>query len=156
VCWIPWALLVSESILPLLLLLLLLLVMPCIAQVMIRRPFRIEADGWPNQAGQEILVKMGQTLTLTTRGACVDTGSVWRGAGELVGVEGGCSGATRGSGRVASGVNRCEEGPQIHSLEWFWLVLGEPCQGGRDPHTHNQGYVQNAQTLSCSHSLALL
>ena len=36
---------------------------------MIRRPFRIEADGWPNQAGQEILVKMGQTLTLTTRGA---------------------------------------------------------------------------------------
>jgi len=35
---------------------------------MIRRPFRIEADGWPNQAGQEILVKMGQTLTLTTRG----------------------------------------------------------------------------------------
>lgn len=37
---------------------------------MIRRPFRIEADGWPNQAGQEILVKMGQTLTLTTRGKC--------------------------------------------------------------------------------------
>jgi hypothetical protein len=35
---------------------------------MIRRPFRIEADGWPNQAGQEISVKMGQTLTLTTRG----------------------------------------------------------------------------------------
>jgi hypothetical protein len=39
------------------------------AQVMIRRPFRIEADGWPNQAGQEISVHMGQTLTLTTRGA---------------------------------------------------------------------------------------
>lgn len=37
-------------------------------QVMIRRPFRIEADGWPNQAGQEITIKMGQTLTLTTRG----------------------------------------------------------------------------------------
>lgn len=43
-------------------------------EVMIRRPFRIEADGWPNQAGQEILVKMGQTLTLTTRDVeCTDT-----------------------------------------------------------------------------------
>eukprot|EP00878_Enallax_costatus_P045214 GHUV01054227.1.p1 GENE.GHUV01054227.1~~GHUV01054227.1.p1 ORF type:complete len:140 (-),score=13.64 GHUV01054227.1:576-995(-) len=41
---------------------------------MIRRPFRIEADGWPNQAGQEISVKMGQTLTLTTRDVeCTDT-----------------------------------------------------------------------------------
>lgn len=39
-----------------------------LVQVMIRRPFRIEADGWPNQAGQEISVKMGQTLTLSTRG----------------------------------------------------------------------------------------
>lgn len=43
-------------------------------EVMIRRPFRIEADGWPNQAGQEILVKMGQNLTLTTRDVeCTDT-----------------------------------------------------------------------------------
>eukprot|EP00879_Flechtneria_rotunda_P021199 GHRR01022332.1.p1 GENE.GHRR01022332.1~~GHRR01022332.1.p1 ORF type:complete len:557 (+),score=186.89 GHRR01022332.1:438-2108(+) len=43
-------------------------------EVMIRRPFRIEADGWPNQAGQEINVKMGQTLTLTTRDIeCTDT-----------------------------------------------------------------------------------
>eukprot|EP00775_Hariotina_reticulata_P003154 gene3154-3431_t len=43
-------------------------------EVMIRRPFRIEADGWPNQAGQEITVKMGRTLTLTTRDVeCTDT-----------------------------------------------------------------------------------
>lgn len=43
-------------------------------EVMIRRPFRIEADGWPNQAGQEISVAMGQTLTLTTRDVeCSDT-----------------------------------------------------------------------------------
>ncbi|KAI8472796.1 MAG: pyruvate kinase [Monoraphidium minutum] len=36
-------------------------------EVMIRRPFRIDPDGWPNQAGQEIEVKGGQKLTLTTR-----------------------------------------------------------------------------------------
>lgn len=36
-------------------------------EVMIRRPFRIDPDGWPNQAGQEIGVKAGQKLTLTTR-----------------------------------------------------------------------------------------
>lgn len=29
---------------------------------------RIDADGWPTQAGQEIEVKAGQRLTLTTRG----------------------------------------------------------------------------------------
>ena len=28
----------------------------------------IDPDGWPNQAGQEIEVKAGQKLTLTTRG----------------------------------------------------------------------------------------
>ena len=37
-------------------------------EVMIRRPFRIDPGGWPNQAGQEIEIKMGQTITLTTRG----------------------------------------------------------------------------------------
>eukprot|EP00877_Chromochloris_zofingiensis_P009758 jgi/Chrzof1/5035/Cz15g09100.t1_PYK1[v5.2] len=36
-------------------------------EVMIRRPFRLEPDGWPNQAGQEIEIKLGQVLTLTTR-----------------------------------------------------------------------------------------
>ncbi|GBF87464.1 pyruvate kinase [Raphidocelis subcapitata] len=36
-------------------------------EVMIRRPFRIDDDGWPTQAGQEIEVKAGQRLTLTTR-----------------------------------------------------------------------------------------
>jgi len=55
---------------------------------MIRRPFRIEADGWPNQAGQEITVKMGQALTLTTRGELNHNGKCegksegsWVGAG---------------------------------------------------------------------------
>ncbi|KIY94684.1 hypothetical protein MNEG_13279 [Monoraphidium neglectum] len=36
-------------------------------EVMIRRPFRIDEDGWPTQAGQEINVVAGQKLTLTTR-----------------------------------------------------------------------------------------
>jgi hypothetical protein len=32
-------------------------------------PCRIDADGWPTQGGQEITVKSGQRLVLTTRGA---------------------------------------------------------------------------------------
>lgn len=36
-------------------------------EVMVRRPFRIDPDGWPNQIGQEIPVKAGDKLTLTTR-----------------------------------------------------------------------------------------
>lgn len=49
-------------------------------EVMIRRPFRLEPDGWPNQAGQEIEIKLGQVLTLTTRGE----GGAVRGCCELV------------------------------------------------------------------------
>jgi hypothetical protein len=59
-------------------------------QVMIRRPFRIEADGWPNQAGQEILVKMGQTLTLTTRGAWGARRQGGGGCGRAQGSAGAC------------------------------------------------------------------
>jgi len=36
-------------------------------EIMVRRPFRIDPDGWPNQIGQEIPVKRGDKLTLTTR-----------------------------------------------------------------------------------------
>jgi pyruvate kinase len=36
-------------------------------EIMVRRPFRIDPDGWPNQIGQEIPVKCGDKLTLTTR-----------------------------------------------------------------------------------------
>jgi pyruvate kinase len=39
-------------------------------EVMIRRPFRIDPGGWPNQAGQEIEIKTGQMITLTTQGRC--------------------------------------------------------------------------------------
>ena len=35
---------------------------------MCARPGRIDADGWPTQAGQEIEVTAGQKLVLTTRG----------------------------------------------------------------------------------------
>ena len=36
-------------------------------ELMVRRPFRIDPDGWPNQVGQEISVAAGSRLTLTTR-----------------------------------------------------------------------------------------
>jgi pyruvate kinase len=36
-------------------------------EVMVRRPFRIDPDGWPTQVGQELAVKAGARVTLTTR-----------------------------------------------------------------------------------------
>jgi hypothetical protein len=56
-------------------------------EVMIRRPFRIDPDGWPNQAGQEIEIKAGQRITLTTRGE-PGVGVWWLGQGFDLGGEG--------------------------------------------------------------------
>lgn len=57
----------------------------------------MDPDGWPNQVGQEIEVKAGQLLTLTTRGGCFGGGGWMEGLGRVLMVLFGQGGGWRGT-----------------------------------------------------------